>query len=190
MRTFVSERELCHLTHTEALAVAGDKILCIRCLETEGAARQAELADEAVFLDETNRKLRFTSGKAALLLNADAGAAALGKDEDFVEIEGCVAANASGIHHLGHLGVYGVLVTVSLRTHGTVAGSVWAAVSLRIAWDGALHQPYLARCAGCGGDGRGRGCVLLSQTGSCASPRAGPIDDVVHTQIGGPKLSP
>ena len=122
VRTFVSERELCHLTHTEALAVAGEEILCIRFLETEGAARQAELADEAVLLDHTNGKLRLTSGKAALLLNAEAGAAALGKDEDFVEVEGRVAANASGIHHLGHLGVSG---TVLLFT-----------VSLRNAWDG------------------------------------------------------
>ena len=42
--------------------------------------------------------------EALLALEAKARAAGAAQDKDLVKVEGAVAANATGIHHLRHLG--------------------------------------------------------------------------------------
>jgi hypothetical protein len=124
-RTLVAEGELRDCLEAEAVLRAGEKVLHVRGLETERAAREAApatierdaavsgvargsggregaLGDEAILLDHADGKLLHIRRDAAVLLDADARATALAEDEDVVKVARRVAADASGVHHLGH----------------------------------------------------------------------------------------
>ena len=98
--TLVAKGELGDGAHAKAALVARDKVLRVRLLEAVGAARQADLADEALLLDHTNRELWDTSGEAGLVLAADARARALAADVDVGEVARLVTAAAGCVHHL------------------------------------------------------------------------------------------
>ena len=57
-----------------------------------------------LLLNQADGERGLARSEARLALEANARAAAAAQDKDLVKVEGAVAANASGIHHLRHLG--------------------------------------------------------------------------------------
>ena len=101
-RTLVSEWELRRTLEAEALEVTGEEVLGVGRLQAHRAAGQSYLADEAILLDHTDRELVLTSREAALVLQADACAATIAENLNVLEVASRVAADASGVHEVGH----------------------------------------------------------------------------------------
>jgi len=98
----VSEWELRRTLEAEALEVTGEEVLGVGRLQAHRAAGQSYLADEAILLDHTDRELVLTSREAALVLQADACAATIAENLNVLEVASRVAADASGVHEVGH----------------------------------------------------------------------------------------
>ena len=57
-----------------------------------------------ILLNQADGERGLARSEALLALDAKARAAGAAQDKDLVKVEGAVAANATGIHHLRHLG--------------------------------------------------------------------------------------
>ena len=98
--TLLAEGQLDRELEDQQVAVEAHKVLRVRNLQAGGAARQADLANEAVLLDQADRVLIDTALAAKLLLETDERPGALADDCDVLKVARRVAADEARVHHL------------------------------------------------------------------------------------------